>query len=197
MQRPGTEAIRTQIQPSKPKRKITNITISQNTNRTYGQLSEQLFPKRWPLSNPNLTNNNMNVTATLTPKTGNREAQQIYRLGTVSNELLERGVKLVFKGKTSPSVSEVVQNIKSVVLSMCCLPNRMHYWYNRSTDTARSKLTMSFCNVYLKSLDFQCNKYTAFLLDKYEKLFHCLRLLHILTKNNSVIGNEVGIYLTS
>ena len=55
MQRSGTEAIRTQIQPSKPKREITNITNSQNTKRTYGQQSEQLFPKRWPLSNRNRT----------------------------------------------------------------------------------------------------------------------------------------------
>ena len=46
MQRSGTEAIRTQIQPSKPKREITKITNSQNTKRTYGQPSEQLFPKR-------------------------------------------------------------------------------------------------------------------------------------------------------
>ena len=52
MKRPGTEAIRTQIQRSKPKRKITKITNSQNTTRIYGQPSEQLFPKRWPLSNP-------------------------------------------------------------------------------------------------------------------------------------------------
>ena len=57
MQRPGTEAIRTQIQPSNPKWKITN---SQNTKRTYGQLSEQLFPKRWPLSNPKRAKINMN-----------------------------------------------------------------------------------------------------------------------------------------
>ena len=46
MQRSATEAIRTQLQPSKPKREITNITKSQNTTRTYGQPSEQLFPKR-------------------------------------------------------------------------------------------------------------------------------------------------------
>ena len=45
MQRSGTKAIRTQFQPSKPKRKITNIRNSQNTKRTYGQPSEQLFPK--------------------------------------------------------------------------------------------------------------------------------------------------------
>ena len=46
MQKSGTEAIRTQLQPSKPKREITNITNSQNTNRTYCQPSEQLFPNR-------------------------------------------------------------------------------------------------------------------------------------------------------
>ena len=43
MQRSGTEAIRAQLQPSKPKREITNITNSQK--RTYGQPSEHLFPK--------------------------------------------------------------------------------------------------------------------------------------------------------
>ena len=57
MQRSGTEAIRTPIQPSKPKREITNITNSQNTKTTYGQPSEQIFPKRWPLSNRNRTKN--------------------------------------------------------------------------------------------------------------------------------------------
>ena len=46
MQRSGTEAIRTQIQPSKPKREITYITNSQNTKRPYGQPSEQLFSER-------------------------------------------------------------------------------------------------------------------------------------------------------
>ena len=55
MQRPGTEATRTQIQPSKLNREITKIINSQNTKRTYGQPSEQLFPKRWSLSNPNRT----------------------------------------------------------------------------------------------------------------------------------------------
>ena len=61
MQRPGTEAIITQIHPSKPKREITKIIISQNTKRTYDQQSEQLFPKMWSLSNPNRTKNNMNT----------------------------------------------------------------------------------------------------------------------------------------
>ena len=51
----GTEAIRTQIRHSKPKREITKITNSQNIKRTYGQPREHLFPKRWPLSNPNQT----------------------------------------------------------------------------------------------------------------------------------------------
>ena len=55
MQRSATEAIRTQIQPSKPKQEITKIANIQNTKRTYGQPSEQLFPKRRPLSNPNRT----------------------------------------------------------------------------------------------------------------------------------------------
>ena len=57
MQRQGTEAIRTQIQPSKPRGEITKITNSQNTKRTYmyGQPSEQLFPKRWSFSNSNQT----------------------------------------------------------------------------------------------------------------------------------------------
>ena len=45
MQRTRTEAIRTQLQPSKPKGEKTNITNSQNTKRTYGQPSEQLFPQ--------------------------------------------------------------------------------------------------------------------------------------------------------
>ena len=61
MQRLGTEAIKTQPQPSKPKREITKIANSQNTKRTYGQPSEQLFPKWWSLSNRNRTKNNMNT----------------------------------------------------------------------------------------------------------------------------------------
>ena len=97
MQRSGTEAIRTQLQPSKPKREITNITNSQNTKRTYGQPSEQLFPKRWPLSNRNRTKNSMNTRKVKRhrnsdTKTGNREPQQNYRLGTASIELLGGGV---------------------------------------------------------------------------------------------------------
>ena len=59
IQRSETEAIRIQIQPSKPKREITKITNSQNTKRKYDQPSEQLFPKRWPLSNPNRTKHNI------------------------------------------------------------------------------------------------------------------------------------------
>ena len=61
MQRLVTEAIRTQIKPTKPKREVTNITNSQNTKRTYGQPSEQLLPNRWPLSNLTRTEINMNT----------------------------------------------------------------------------------------------------------------------------------------
>ena len=115
MQRLGTEAIRTQIQPSKPKRKITKITNSQNTKLTYGQPSEQLFPKRWPHSNPSRTKHYINTCKVKRhrnsddKKTGNRVPQQNYRLGTVSNEL--PGAYTSFTCTTSPLVSEVVQNI--------------------------------------------------------------------------------------
>ena len=99
MLRSGNERIRTQIQPSKPKREITNISLcilticnisyfpfcflgliwvliasfpdfcirftfiinSQKTKRTYCQSSDQLFPKRWPLSNRNRTKNDINT----------------------------------------------------------------------------------------------------------------------------------------
>ena len=61
VQRSETEAIGTQIQPSKPKREITKITNSQNTKRTYRQPIEQLFFKRWPFSNPNRNKHNMNT----------------------------------------------------------------------------------------------------------------------------------------
>ena len=44
MQRPGTVAIRTQTQPSKPKRVITKITNSQNTKRKYGQPTLNIGP---------------------------------------------------------------------------------------------------------------------------------------------------------
>ena len=101
MRRSGTEAIRTQLRPSEPKREITDITNSQNTKRTYGQPSEQLFPKRWPLSNRNRTKkmNTRKVKRHLNSdtKTGNKEPQQNYRLGTVSNDLL-RGLNLAFFG---------------------------------------------------------------------------------------------------
>ena len=52
MQRSGTEAIRTQIQPSNPKREIAKITNSQHTMRTYGQPSEQLFSKKVATQQP-------------------------------------------------------------------------------------------------------------------------------------------------
>ena len=47
----------------KTKKEITNINItnSQNTKRIHVQPSEQLFPKRWPLSNLNRTKINLNI----------------------------------------------------------------------------------------------------------------------------------------
>ena len=59
MQKLGTEAIRTQIKPSRPKQEITDITNSPNTKSAYDQSSKQQFPIRWPLSNRNRTRNNM------------------------------------------------------------------------------------------------------------------------------------------
>ena len=97
MQRSGKEEITENPNPAlKTKTEITKFTNSQNTKRTYGQRSEQLFPKRWPLSNPYRTKNNMNKRnvkrhRNSDTKTGNREPQQNYRLGTVSNELLGFG----------------------------------------------------------------------------------------------------------
>ena len=91
----------------KPKRKITNIINSQNTKITYGQPNEQLFPKRWPLSNRNRSKNNMNTRKgflfvfehTLgdtsskhgTQKLATENHKKNYRFGTVSNELLGGG----------------------------------------------------------------------------------------------------------
>ena len=48
----GTKAIRTQIQPLKPKREIAKITNSQNTKRACGQPSEQLFSKNVTTQQP-------------------------------------------------------------------------------------------------------------------------------------------------
>ena len=45
MQRSGTEAIRTQIQPSKPKREITNITNSQKQREHMVNRVSSYFPK--------------------------------------------------------------------------------------------------------------------------------------------------------
>ena len=89
MQRPGTEAIRNEIQPSITKQEITKITKSQY-KENIRSTKRRLFPKRWPLSNPNRTKKCMNTRKVKRhrnsdTKTDNREPQQIYRLGTVSN----------------------------------------------------------------------------------------------------------------
>ena len=78
MQRSGIGVARPKSNPSKPNWEIANITNSQNTKGTYGQPSEQLFPKRWPLSNRNRT------------KTKNHKKN--YRLGMVSKYYLWWGL---------------------------------------------------------------------------------------------------------
>ena len=89
--KPGNGAIGTYIPTSNLKWEITKITNSQYTKKTYGQPSEQLFPKRWPLSNPNRTKNNMNKQnlgkrhRNSDTKTDNIEPQQNCRLGTACN----------------------------------------------------------------------------------------------------------------
>ena len=95
-QRTWTGAIRRQIQISKPKLEITKITNRQNTMRTNGQPSRQLFTKRWSLSNPNWTKSIMSKHKVKhhqnsDTKAGNREPHQNHRLGTVNNELLDGG----------------------------------------------------------------------------------------------------------
>ena len=121
MQRSGTEAIRTQIQPSKPKREITKITNSQNTKRTIGQPSEHLFLKRWQLSNPNRIKNDMNIHVRKVKRHRNSDTKNRQKKTTknlppwmVSIELLGGGggrAQTGFTCKTSPSVSEVMQHI--------------------------------------------------------------------------------------
>ena len=55
-QRLGTGAIKSHI----PLTKLEKNANSQNRKGTYGQLSEQLFPKRWLLSNLSRTKNYIN-----------------------------------------------------------------------------------------------------------------------------------------
>ena len=67
--------------------------INKKTMRTYHQPSAQLFPIRWPLSNPNLTKSIMTVHKVKhyrnsDTKTGNKDKFRTHRLGTISNELL-------------------------------------------------------------------------------------------------------------
>ena len=93
-QRPGTDAIRTKVPPSKPKWEITKITISPNTKRTYGKPNEQLSPKRWPLSYLTLTKYHLDtqkvkIVQKLTPKQAKTDNQ-------FRSTALERSVLLIF-----------------------------------------------------------------------------------------------------
>ena len=89
MQRSENEAIRTKIQ----QREITNITNSQIQIEHMVIRVSSYFPK----GVHSATETELKIvlthvsTETLTPKTGNSEPQQNYRLGTVSNELLGGG----------------------------------------------------------------------------------------------------------
>ena len=95
--------IRTQIQPSKPKREITKITNSQNTKITYGQPSEQLFPKRWPLSNPNRTKNRMNTRKVKRHrKTDTKNRQQRIITALERSVMNYWGLKLVLRAQPQP-----------------------------------------------------------------------------------------------
>ena len=105
----GTWAIRRQITLSKPKWEIIKITNRQNTMRTNGQPSGQLFPKRWSLSNPNRTKSIMNKHKVKhhrksDTKTGTTEPHPNRRLVTVSNELLGGEVQLVLRRQPHPQL---------------------------------------------------------------------------------------------
>ena len=108
MQRSGSEAIRTQSQPSKEKREITHITNSKTSKRTNGQPSEQLFPIRWPLSNRNRTKNNMNTQKTkrhqkLTPEQATENHTKTTTLEqSVMNYWGGGGLKHVLRRQTHP-----------------------------------------------------------------------------------------------
>ena len=125
MQRSGTEAIRTQLQSPKPKREITDITNSQNIKSTYGQPSEQLFTKRWPLSKQNRTKNNMNTRKlkrhrNSDTKIGNREPQQNYRLAERS-VMNYWGLKLVLRRQPHPQFFNGTQNLVGCSVRMITL----------------------------------------------------------------------------
>ena len=73
--------------------------------RTYGQPSGQLFPKRWPLSNPNRTNSIMNKHKVKhhrnsDTKTGNRDH---IRTTALERSLMNYwGLKLVLRVQPHP-----------------------------------------------------------------------------------------------
>ena len=98
----------------KTKIEKTKITNRHNTKRTYGQPSEQLFPKRWPLSNLNGAKQLVNTNET-SPKLTSKQATEnhnrtttlepsiiIYRVGWGINR---------FTAPTSPAVSKMAHKI--------------------------------------------------------------------------------------
>ena len=102
----------------KRKRETTNATNSQNTKRTHGQPNEKPSPKGGhpaTETEPKTTRTHarQNVTDTPTPKTGNREPKQNHHPETASNEQPGGGgAQTCFMAPTSPSASQVPQNIQ-------------------------------------------------------------------------------------
>ena len=124
MRTSGTEATRSQIQASKPKRGIM-------IKRTYGQPSELIFSKRLSLSNPNRTNNNMNtrkVKRHRNSKTKNRQQ----RITTKLPPWNPWGLKLVFL------VQPHYQFLKWYkTFSLACMTNQ--------TKALRTMLQTTYC----------------------------------------------------
>ena len=88
MQRSGTEAIRTQIKPSKPKREVSKITNSQNTKNMVNRVSSY-FPN---VGNPKPNKNDMNTHKVKRHQNRQQRTTTNYHIGTVSNVLLGVGV---------------------------------------------------------------------------------------------------------
>ena len=120
--------------------KEESLSSTGESERTYGQPSELIFPKRWPLSNPSRikiirAHIRGNITETLTLKTDKRERQKSYRLALVSNEYW-LGSLNQFMGPTSPSVSAVVMICKLLMYKHNAVKHIHQTWnrYHRKQD---------------------------------------------------------------
>ena len=94
--------------------------------REHGQLSEQLFPKRWPLSNLNLTKNviwtniRWKVTETLTPKTA------------IDNHNKTTALKWSVKPEyqTNNNNKCKINQFESLFCLICCFTSTVNSWSN-------------------------------------------------------------------